>query len=48
LALAPAVIAASKARYVDLDGALLLAKDRENGLRYDGVQIYPPNAALWG
>ena len=34
LAAAPALLAAQNARYVDLDGPLLLAKDRENGLSY--------------
>jgi hypothetical protein len=36
------------ARYVDLDGPLLLAHDREGGLRYEGSLVYPPDAALWG
>jgi hypothetical protein len=37
-----------QARFVDLDGPLLLAKDRDDGLRYDGSTVYPPDAALWG
>ncbi len=48
LAMAPAMLLAQRARYVDLDGPLLLAADREHGLRYDGSTIYPPDAALWG
>ena len=48
LAMAPAMLLASQARFVDLDGPLLLARDREGGLRYDGSLIYPPDAALWG
>ncbi|MBN8981936.1 MAG: dipeptide epimerase [Rhizobiales bacterium] len=48
LSMAPAMIVAQHARVVDLDGPLLLAKDRENGLRYDGSTVYPPDAALWG
>jgi L-Ala-D/L-Glu epimerase len=48
LAMAPAMLLAQKARFVDLDGPLLLARDREGGLRYDGSLIYPPDAALWG
>jgi L-alanine-DL-glutamate epimerase-like enolase superfamily enzyme len=48
LAMAPAMLLASQARFVDLDGPLLLARDREAGLRYDGSLIYPPEAALWG
>ena len=39
---------AQRARFVDLDGPLLLAKDRAGGLRYDGSLIYPPESALWG
>jgi len=48
LAMAPAMLLAQQARYVDLDGPLLLARDRETGLRYDGSLIYPPDTALWG
>jgi L-Ala-D/L-Glu epimerase / N-acetyl-D-glutamate racemase len=48
LAMAPAMLLAQQARFVDLDGPLLLARDREGGLRYDGSLIYPPDAALWG
>jgi L-alanine-DL-glutamate epimerase-like enolase superfamily enzyme len=48
LAMAPAMLLASQARFVDLDGPLLLARDRESGLRYDGRLVYPPEAALWG
>eukprot|EP01037_Dinobryon_pediforme_P013364 gene13364-13479_t len=48
LAMAPAMILAGKAHFVDLDGPLLLAKDRENGLIYDGSIVFPPKAALWG
>jgi L-alanine-DL-glutamate epimerase-like enolase superfamily enzyme len=48
LAMAPAMLLAREARFVDLDGPLLLARDRAEGLRYDESQIYPPDAALWG
>jgi L-Ala-D/L-Glu epimerase len=48
LAMAPAMLLAPRARFVDLDGPLLLARDREDGLRYDGSLVYPPDAALWG
>ena len=40
--------AADRARYVDLDGPLLLARDRPEGLRYSGAEISPPMPALWG
>jgi L-Ala-D/L-Glu epimerase / N-acetyl-D-glutamate racemase len=48
LAMAPAMLLAPQARYVDLDGPLLLARDREDGLRYDDSVVYPPEAVLWG
>jgi L-Ala-D/L-Glu epimerase len=46
--MAPAMLLASEARFVDLDGPLLLKRDREDGLRYDGSLVYPPEASLWG
>ncbi|HEY1474410.1 MAG TPA: N-acetyl-D-Glu racemase DgcA [Pseudolabrys sp.] len=48
LAMAPAMLLAQKARYVDLDGPLLLAGDRPNGLSYRDSLVYPPAPALWG
>ena len=48
LSIAPAILVAQDARVVDLDGPLLLAKDRPDGLRYDGSTLYPSDAALWG
>jgi L-Ala-D/L-Glu epimerase len=48
LAMAPAVLVAQRAVVADLDGPLLLAKDREQGLRYDGSFVYPSEPALWG
>lgn len=48
LAMAPALILAQGAQFVDLDGPLLLAKDREPGLVYQGSMIEPPSPALWG
>jgi L-alanine-DL-glutamate epimerase-like enolase superfamily enzyme len=48
LAMAPAMLVAQRASVVDLDGPLLLAKDRADGLRYDGSLVYPPEPALWG
>ena len=49
LAMAPALLVAQGARFVDLDGPLLLARDREPGLDYhpDG-RVAPPPRALWG
>ena len=48
LSMAPAMLLAQAARFVDLDGPLLLAKDRVPGLRYEGSLIYPGEPALWG
>jgi L-Ala-D/L-Glu epimerase len=48
LAMAPAMLIANRARYVDLDGPLLLAQDRENGLKFEGSLVHPPTMALWG
>jgi L-alanine-DL-glutamate epimerase-like enolase superfamily enzyme len=48
LAMAPAMLVAQGGSVVDLDGPLLLAKDRADGLHYDGSLIYPPEAGLWG
>lgn len=48
LAMAPALILAQGAQFVDLDGPLLLAKDRTPGLVYQGSMIEPPSPALWG
>ena len=48
LAMAPALLLAPRVRVVDLDGPLLLAKDREHGLRYDGSLVHPAEPALWG
>jgi L-alanine-DL-glutamate epimerase-like enolase superfamily enzyme len=48
LALAPALLVATRARVVDLDGALLLARDRPHGLRYDDARVHPAGPELWG
>jgi L-Ala-D/L-Glu epimerase len=48
LAMAPAFIVAQMADYVDLDGPLLLAKDREHAIQYHGSLMQPPPRALWG
>ncbi|MGH7092290.1 MAG: N-acetyl-D-Glu racemase DgcA [Stellaceae bacterium] len=48
LAMAPAMLVAQEASVVDLDGPLLLATDRAQGLRYDGSTVYPPEPGLWG
>ncbi|RVB60459.1 dipeptide epimerase, partial [Mesorhizobium sp. M7A.F.Ca.CA.004.06.1.1] len=48
LAMAPAVLLAQHADFVDLDGPLLLARDRVPGLVYQGSLVSPPEVALWG
>jgi L-alanine-DL-glutamate epimerase-like enolase superfamily enzyme len=48
LAIAPALLVAQRARVVDLDGPLLLARDRDHGLRYDGSIVHPGAPTLWG
>jgi len=48
LSMAPAILVGQGARWVDLDGPLLLAKDRVPGLDYRGSLVAPPLAALWG
>ena len=48
LAMAPAMLLTARARFVDLDGPLLLAKDRPGGMRYEGSLVYPADATFWG
>jgi L-alanine-DL-glutamate epimerase-like enolase superfamily enzyme len=48
LAMAPALLVAQGAEVVDLDGPLLLAKDRAPGLVYEGSRVAPSSPALWG
>jgi L-alanine-DL-glutamate epimerase-like enolase superfamily enzyme len=48
LATAPALLVAQGADFVDLDGPLLLARDREPGLTYECGMVFPPEPELWG
>jgi len=48
LSMAPAMLLAQCASVVDLDGPLLLARDRKNGLRYEGSLVHPASSVLWG
>lgn len=48
LSMAPAMLVAQRARVVDLDGALLLAKDRPHGLIYEDSLVNPATPELWG
>ena len=48
LAMAPGMLLAQEADFVDLDGPLLLARDREPGLVYSEALVEPPRPELWG
>ena len=48
LAMAPALLLASDATFVDLDGPLLLAKDRDTPISYDARGMHPAPTELWG
>lgn len=48
LAMAPAVLVAQGAALTDLDGPLLLARDRAHPLDYDGSGVHPSAPGLWG
>ena len=48
LAMAPAVLVAQGALVTDLDGPLLLSRDRDAPLAYDTVGVHPPEPGLWG
>ncbi|WP_338864871.1 N-acetyl-D-Glu racemase DgcA [Myxococcus stipitatus] len=48
LAMAPAALVAQGAEVVDLDGPLLLAKDREPGIHFEGNTLFWPPRELWG
>lgn len=47
LAMAPALLLAQNARWVDIDGPLLLSKDRQPALRYEGSIVHP-DTTVWG
>ena len=48
LAAAPAMVIAQGAEWVDLDGPLLLARDRAHPIAIDNGIMSPPERALWG
>jgi L-Ala-D/L-Glu epimerase len=48
LAMAPAMLVAQGAAVTDLDGPLLLARDREHPLQYDNRGVHPAAPELWG
>ncbi len=48
LAMAPALLVAQNVQLVDLDGPLLLAEDRAEGLVFERSLIHPARPDLWG
>lgn len=48
LAVAPAMLLAQGAEWTDLDGPLLLARDRVPGIAINSGIMTPPQAELWG
>ena len=48
LSMAPALLLAQDADFVDLDGPLLLARDRKYSLHSEKSLLYPPASELWG
>ncbi|WP_265518763.1 N-acetyl-D-Glu racemase DgcA [Nitratireductor luteus] len=48
LAMAPSILLAQGADFVDLDGPLILKEDRIPGLKYLGALVSPPDPELWG
>jgi L-Ala-D/L-Glu epimerase len=48
LGIAPARLLASFAQWIDLDGPLLLARDREHEIPYNKGRISMPSRELWG
>jgi L-alanine-DL-glutamate epimerase-like enolase superfamily enzyme len=48
LGIAPARVRASFAEWIDLDGPLLLARDREHEIPYNKGRIGMPSRELWG
>ena len=48
LAMAPALLLAQDVGFVDLDGPLLLAEDRDTPIQFKGSDMYPAPPALWG
>src|SRR5690606_6727450 len=48
LAMAPGYVVAQLCRFVDLDGAMFLKKDRDHPMTYEHGVVSPPSRALWG
>jgi L-alanine-DL-glutamate epimerase-like enolase superfamily enzyme len=48
LSMAPGFVVAQLCRFVDLDGALFLRKDRDHPMSYEHGVVSPPRSELWG
>lgn len=48
LAMAPGYVVAQLCRYVDLDGALFLERDRDHAMSFENGRVSTPDPALWG
>ncbi len=48
LGMAPAFLLSPMAQVIDLDGPLLLKRDREPGIRFEGSLMYPPLGSALG
>ena len=48
LGMAPALLVAQFARWVDLDGPLLQTRDRDTPMRFENGMAYPADPGLWG
>ncbi|KRB86821.1 mandelate racemase [Sphingomonas sp. Root710] len=48
LGIAPAILVAQGARWVDIDGPLLLGADRPDPVRFERGVAFPAPASLWG
>jgi L-alanine-DL-glutamate epimerase-like enolase superfamily enzyme len=48
LSIAPALLLAPRAEFADLDGPILLERDRSPALTYRGDEVLPPAPELWG
>ena len=48
LAMAPALVVAQEADFVDLDGPLWQTEDVAHPLIFKNGQVHPPNFQLWG
>ncbi|MGI9425000.1 MAG: N-acetyl-D-Glu racemase DgcA [Hyphomicrobiaceae bacterium] len=48
LGIAPALLLAHRAKWIDLDSPLLLARDRPHALAVENGRLSPPTPELWG